>query len=280
MSPDLPRVTIVIPSFNQAQYLEAALRSVLEQAYPNLEVMVFDGGSTDGSRDILEAFADRLDFWRSEPDDGQAAALREGFEKATGDVLAWLNSDDLLAPGALTAVADAWLQHGGDLMVAGACQVFDGSGPTQRHVASFQSTFGSPQTLPVRQILDLARHWFPGEFFYQPEVFFPRSAYEVVGGVDPSYYYTMDYDLWVRFALSGTPIVVLDRTLAWFREHDAQKTTNRAALHREMARTANHYLDQVEMDSRERARLKRWNERAVNPLVRETFKLLHRAGGW
>jgi glycosyltransferase involved in cell wall biosynthesis len=208
-----PTITVVTPSFNQGQYLEEALRSVLDQDYPKLEYIVLDGGSDDGSAEIIERFSDRLAYWRSTPDDGQAAALKEGFDRATGDILTWLNSDDRLSPDALQAVATTWQRHRGNVMVVGGCQLFDASGRGMRHLASFQDALDNPQPMPLNRIFDLARHWFPGEFYYQPEVFFPRAAYEAIGGIDPSYYYTMDYDLWARFALHGTPVVVIDHTL-------------------------------------------------------------------
>jgi glycosyltransferase involved in cell wall biosynthesis len=271
-----PRISVVTPSFNQGQYVEETLLSVLDQDYPQLEYIVMDGGSSDGSRDIIESYSDRLAFWRSAADDGQAAALREGFAHATGDILTWVNSDDLLAPGALFKVAEAWDRHGGDVIVVGACQLFDGRGRGRRHLASFQRELDVPEPMPPAKIFDLARHWFPGEFFFQPEVFFPRAAYERIGGVDPSYYYTMDFDLWARFALTGTPVVVIDETLALFREHDEQKTSDRRALHREMVTTANRYLDKAPLEARERRRLQRWNQRAAHPVVREAFKLLRR----
>lgn len=103
----LPRITVITPSYNQAPYLEATLRSVLEQGYPNLEYIVVDGGSTDGSRDILEHYAPHLSWWVSERDAGQTDAIRKGLTRATGEWFNWINSDDLLAPGALWRIAEA-----------------------------------------------------------------------------------------------------------------------------------------------------------------------------
>src|SRR6266699_3928213 len=103
------KISVVTPSFNQAIYLESTLRSVLEQDYPHVEHIVIDGGSTDGSVDILQRYASRLAFWRSEKDGGQAEAIAKGFQRATGDILCWLNSDDLFLPGALRAVAEVFM---------------------------------------------------------------------------------------------------------------------------------------------------------------------------
>lgn len=273
---ELPTISVVTPSYEQGQFLEATLRSVLDQGYPELELIVLDGGSRDGSREIIERYADRLTYWRSAPDAGQAAAIREGFDRATGDILTWLNSDDLLADGALRRVADAWCRHGGDVVVAGACQLFGPASGGGRHVPTFTDRRDERVALPIRRMLDLGRHWFPGEFFYQPEVFFPRAAYEEVGGVDPSFHYTMDYDLWVRLALAGTEIVVLDETLAHYREHDGQKTADREALYREMIRTANSYLEMAPLDAADRRRLAARNRRCRHRPLREAYKVAYR----
>src|SRR5262245_41954229 len=106
--PARPRISIVTPSFNQARFLEQTVRSGLDQGYPDLEYIVMDGGSTDGSQDIIRRFAPRLAHWQSAPDGGQGPAILDGWKRATGDLIAWLNSDDVLLAGALDAIASAW----------------------------------------------------------------------------------------------------------------------------------------------------------------------------
>ena len=126
----LPKVSIVTPSFNQASFLEQTLRSVLEQDYPNLEYIVIDGGSTDGSVEIINKYADQLAYWQSQPDQGQTDAINQGFAHATGEILAWLNSDDLLLPGAVSAAVRALEEHPEAAMVYGDALLINAQGKT------------------------------------------------------------------------------------------------------------------------------------------------------
>ena len=203
------RITVVTPSFNQAPYLEATLRSVLHQGYDDLEYLVLDGGSTDGSREIIARYADRLAYWRSRPDGGQAAAIAEGFSRATGDVLYWLNSDDVLLPGALQHAARAFRQRPEVGLVTGDCVLVDGRG----------------------RVVGLRRKWRPARFFIargmtyfsQTATFFRRDAYERAGGIDPELHCVMDDELWVRMARAGVRMARLDRRVAAFRLHPESK---------------------------------------------------------
>lgn len=277
-----PRISLVTPSFNQAEYIRATIESVLDQRYPNLEFIVLDGGSTDGSTKIIESFAKHLTYWRSRPDGGQAAALKEGFEMATGEIYSWLNSDDLLCDGALGSVAEAWNTHGPEVMIAGGCVMLDGDVRAGTHYPRFQKAFNTPDRIRMESLLDMPRHWFPGEYFYQPEVFFPATAYHRAGGVDPSIHLTMDYDLWVRIANLQTPIVVLDRPIAQYREHEQQKTASKDPLYRDMIETANRYLASGDIDlSRRTITMLRWmNLAARSSLFRGTWKLAARSTLW
>jgi glycosyltransferase involved in cell wall biosynthesis len=272
----MPKISIVTPSYNQGEFLEDTILSVLDQGYPNLEYLLLDGGSTDNSVEIIRKYETHITSWRSHADDGQAAALREGFENATGEILNWLNSDDLLATGALQAVAELYIECGPDVVVAGGCRVFGDSQESVVHWPSFQSEFNTPEPMPVSEMLDMTMHWFPGEFFYQPEVFFPASAYRSVGGIDPTIFYTMDYDLWIRLALAGLRVVVTNRTLAEYREHPGQKTADLASLHRQMVDTANRYLDddQVGLSRARRALLATSNRLALHRVSRRGVSLI------
>ncbi len=220
-----PKISVITVSFNQAAYLEETLRSVLEQNYPNLEYIVVDGGSTDGSVEIIKKYGDRLAWWVSEKDNGQSHALNKGFAKSTGSILTWLNSDDRLAPGSLYTVAQQFLLHAPDL-VAGRCARVADRAPQPHHIHRNVLTFGCPQTLPLPELLDLDNCWLKGWFFHQPEVFFDRKIFDRIGGtLREDLYYSMDYDLWVRMAKAGARILPLPEILAIFREHARQKTS-------------------------------------------------------
>ncbi len=214
-----PRISIVTPSFNQGAYIEETLLSVLNQGYPNVEHIVVDGGSTDATVAILDRYRDRLAFVVSEPDNGQSHAINKGMSRATGDILTWLNSDDMLASGALASVALAFDTHAAD-MVAGICRLYRDGRLEAQHI-----TACADGPLPLQSLLDLDHGWNAGQFFYQPEVMFTRELWLRAGGyVNDWLHYSMDYELWLRFAEAGARLHVIGRPVAWFRLHDQQKT--------------------------------------------------------
>ncbi len=204
-----PKVSIVTPSFNQARYLEATLRSVLEQDYPNLEYIVIDGGSTDGSLEILQRYSDRLAYWVSEPDAGQTDAINKGFARATGEILAWLNSDDLYRPGAVAQAVEFLQAHPEVGMVYGDAEFIDEHGKVIGRFAAAQTDYRKLRRGYVH--------------IPQQAAFFRASLWKEVGPLDPSFYFAMDYDLWVRIA-AVAPIRYVPRTWAAFRLHGDAKT--------------------------------------------------------
>ncbi len=202
-----PLVTIVTPSYNQAPFLEWTLRSVLGQDYPHIEYIVVDGGSTDGSVDILRKYEKRLAWWVSEPDRGQADALQKGFRRARGHILGWVNSDDMLAPGALAQVVDFFRRRPQVGLLAGEALFIDAVGRPFRH---YRPEAHSLEDLMAFRIL------------CQPAVFFRREVYEAAGGLDPNYHYLLDHHLWLRMALQA-PMETAHRLWAFARFHPTAK---------------------------------------------------------
>ena len=203
------KFTIVTPSYNQAKYLAWTLRSVLLQRYSNLEYVVMDGGSTDGSREIIESCSSFLHHWQSEPDAGQAAAIHNGFQKSDGEICAWLNSDDLLAPNTLQFV-NAYFRANPNIDMIYSNRVYIGPG----------NDVNGCWILPKHSDY-LMRRW---DLIPQETAFWRRSAMDRAGGVDPSFEFAMDYDFFVRLMATGR-CVRIPRFLGAFRAHPEAKTT-------------------------------------------------------
>lgn len=224
---DLPLVSIITPSYNQARFLEATIKSVLEQDYPNIEYLVVDGGSTDGSVDILHRYADRLAWWVSEKDKGQTEAINKGFAHAKGSILAWLNSDDVYLPGAVREAVDYLQAHPEAGMVYGDANFIDENGAEIGRFPGAQTDY--------RRLRQGYVH------VAQQSSFFRASLWQQVGPLDPGFYFAMDYDLWVRLAACA-PLVYLPRLWASFRLHgDAKTIAADARCWPEMLRV--HYRD-------------------------------------
>jgi glycosyltransferase involved in cell wall biosynthesis len=211
-----PRISIVTPSYNQAAYLEETIRSVLLQGYPNLEYWIMDGGSTDDSVEIIRRYEPWLSGWMSERDEGQSHAINKGLERASGDLLAYINSDDLYLPGALHAVAAYHLQNPLAGLIYGQCQVIDPAG----------NVLGM---LPARRA-SARRMIQRGDYLPQPATFWTRAAMEMVGHFDTSLHYAMDYDYFIRVARSF-PLAYLPMPLAAFRRHRVSKTVSQEKRH-------------------------------------------------
>jgi glycosyltransferase involved in cell wall biosynthesis len=208
----LPRISLVTPSFNQGAFLEETIRSVLAQGYPNLQYIIMDGGSTDETVEVIRKHADHISFWVSEKDRGQSHAINKGLLHCTGEIFNWINSDDLLLPGALWAVAEAWMRQPGSI-VSGNTEFFNQAGPCGRSKACGQT------------LRNFVRFWEAREFGWsQPSTFLPLAAVRAVGGIREHLKYCMDYDLMVRLLAGGTPVTYVDQMLARFRLHETSKT--------------------------------------------------------
>lgn len=211
-----PRITVVTPSFNQAAYLESAIRSVLSQNYPNLDYIIVDGGSRDGSVDIIRHYSAHLSSWVSEPDRGQTDAIRKGLERSTGEWFNWINSDDLLAPGALWRVSRG--SPGVDV-VAGSVVNFSARGP--RGVSRCRRFSMQPM---------IFQHLGGGTKYHQPGVWLRREALASVG-INQNRHYKFDYEVLLRYLHRFPRVRYLTEVLAFFRLHEQSKTITQGAQH-------------------------------------------------
>lgn len=221
-----PRISVVTVSFNQRDYLEQCLTSVFSQRYPNLEYIVVDAGSTDGSIELLRRYEAQFAHLIVEPDKGQSDGLNKGLRRATGDILTWVNSDDMLAPSALKRAALAFAASGADL-VAGTCARVEGIDARlmSRHFAALPT--GKRVPFDLCRPLDWHNGWEKGDYFFQPEVFFTRDIWERSGGyLKLHLYWAMDWEFWLRCAMAGATIVRIPDLLGFSRVHESQKTTS------------------------------------------------------
>lgn len=206
-----PRISIVTPSYNQGQFIEETIRSVLLQGYPDLEYIVIDGGSTDQSVNIIRKYEPWLTYWVSEQDRGQSHAINKGFDQSTGVLLGWLNSDDVLLPHASATVATALPNPDEPALIAGTAECRDVSGTRTIWVNNrIPRTFSE-----VFSCFDI--------HFPQSSVFFTQHALNSAGALREELHYAMDLDLWLRIA-RDVRITVIERHLSWYRQHDNAKT--------------------------------------------------------
>jgi len=210
------RITIITPSYNQAAYLEQTIASVLDQGYPNLEYIIIDGGSTDGSVEIIRKFEDRIAYWVSEKDRGQAHAINKGIQRATGDIIAYLNSDDYYLDGTLARVADWFSRHPNVDLLHGRCRVVDQDGMKVGERTGSITRYD--------EILDLWDVWWNTRNFVQPEVFWTKRIGDKIGPFREDLFWVMDYDYWLRILGAGGRVGFIDAELAAFRLQPNQKS--------------------------------------------------------
>jgi len=250
-----PLVSIVMPSFQQAAFLEEAVRSVLDQQFPDVELLVMDPGSTDGSRELLlklhKEYGERL-ILHFEADQGQSDAINRGFAMSHGRILGWLNSDDRLRPDALTKVI-GWLDSSSPRWLYGRAGMIDSMGnPYSSFIVKYKGWRGRN----FSQVKLLTENFIP-----QMAVFWNRIMWEQVGGLDLDRHLDMDYDLWLRFARVSEPLVLND-TLADFRIHREAKGSRETA----------NQLDAAFVTARKHAAGLGWRGRAA--------LMVHRLLGW
>ncbi|MGF9562899.1 glycosyltransferase family 2 protein [Neorhizobium sp. BT27B] len=207
-----PRITIVVPSYNQGLFLGDTLKSIVDQQYPNLELIVVDGGSTDSTLEVIRQYESKLAWWVSEKDTGQASAINKGFQRSTGDIMAWLNSDDMLAPGALARIHRYFKANLNVQVVYGNRIVIDEAG---REIGRWVLPGHSQGVLK----------W--ADFVPQETLFWKREAWDIVDShIDESFSFAIDWDFLLRLSASGVRMAHIPAFLGLFRIHGLQKTSS------------------------------------------------------
>jgi glycosyltransferase involved in cell wall biosynthesis len=248
-------ISIITPSYNQAKYLEQTIQSVLTQDYPRIEYIVIDGASTDGSVDIIKKYQNKLAYWVSEKDKGQAEAINKGFAKATGDIVAWLNSDDYYLPGAVSSAVKVFEQNPDVALVYGNMLAVNEHGKTFNTLTYKQLSL---EDLLCFQIIG------------QPAVFMRRAALQKAGGLDPTFHFMLDHLLWIQIARQGK-ILHVDQLWAAARYHPEAKNRARAA---EFGQEAFRILESARQDENLSPALKRVARRAKASAYRVNARYL------
>lgn len=205
-----PRFSVVVPSLNQGRFIEETIRSVLDQAYPETELIVIDGGSVDGTLDVIRRYEDRIAYWVSEKDRGQAHAVNKGFAVATGEIFGWQNSDDLYLPGAFRTVSEETFRHPRKEIFHGHIKYLDEEGRER----------DENRAVPVR----LFNLLYDGSLVRNQATFFRRDVWERIGGLDEAFRFCMDREFFLRAAHRGAGFRLVPRFLGAFRVHGEAKT--------------------------------------------------------
>jgi len=230
----LPLVSIITPSFNQGQFLEQTMYSVFKQDYPNIEYIVIDGGSTDQSLNIILQYADRLTYWVSEPDCGQANGINKGLHQAKGEIIGWLNSDDVLLPDTISRVIRQFEENPEIDVIYGRLERIDSEG---EHI---------PTPKLPKDHLVFNKKLIIGECIVnQPGSFWRRGIMERVGHLNEELHFALDYEYWIRMALAGANFKRIAEPVARFRISSKSKTVNQTAeMAKEQLRVLEFYLSQ------------------------------------
>ncbi len=249
---DWPKITIVTPSYNQGEFIEETIRSILLQNYPNLEYIIIDGGSTDQTLDIIKKYERWIDHWVSEPDQGQSDAINKGFKMATGIYGNWINSDDLLAENALINFSKHLTEDQKTIYLGKCVQ-------TDRHLEIQSIAESTIRT--IEDLIDLKNYWVKHSISQQ-NVLFSIDEYREVGGLNINNHYSMDYELWGNLLLNGNKIKSLDFEAGIFRRYEGQKISNKMKAASSLIKSA-HKL------------VMRNNKWSLSEKLKYTIELLH-----
>lgn len=263
------RISIIVPSFNQGRFLDETIRSIVTQGWPDLELIVIDGGSTDETLDVIKKHESSIAYWISEPDRGQADAINRGLRRATGDVVTWFGADDLYADGISVALEPAWRKNPRAIYAA----------PVANFYSRGRQTLLRPHGLTLENVI---QYWQRRSLWHDPGLFWSRSVIDAVGDIDTTLHYAFDYDYLVR-ALQHASVEYLDHVAAGFRLHRHSKSISQTEqMMAETAMVSQRYwglLGEVDREGFERSEHAARVRRAASQLIRgkgEGFTLLRR----
>lgn len=225
----LPRISIITPSFNQGEFIEETIRSIILQNYSNLEYIIIDGCSTDNSVEIIRRYEPWLSFWTSEPDNGQSHAINKGFERCTGDLVNWICSDDLLCKNALNKFASEFYS-GNNYCYIGKCLLVDKSG---KNLGSTISSISD-----IDELTDIPSYWRKKDSIAQQSALYPLNVVNKIGGLKEKNHYTMDYELWGELLLNNISIRNIPLEIGIYRWYEGQKTSYTLKVTRSLVATA------------------------------------------
>ena len=252
---ELPKISLVTPSYNQGHFLEETILSVLTQRYPSLEYFIIDGASTDDSVEVMRRYDDRIDYWVSEPDKGQTEAINKGLARATGEIVSFINSDDVYRPGALHTVGRYFAEH-----------------PECMWICGTSLTFGLPDRAPgimdVPPMDNIAARLLIETFLPTPSMFWRRRAFEEFGLFDETLNYSFDLEHWMRMLVGGVEYHRIDRPLSAFRLHPSSKSVSlRERQESDEARVRETYIPQLSPRERRWIRAKQRERKAMDDLL-------------
>jgi glycosyltransferase involved in cell wall biosynthesis len=254
----VPRISVIIPSFNLGRFIEETIRSIVLQAWPDLELIIVDGGSSDETVEVIRKYEPWITWWVSEPDRGQPEAINKALKRVTGDIVAWFNADDFFTDGIFAAVAEAWRRNPRGIYAA----------PVANFYARGKERLIRPRGMSIENVI---QYWTRRSLWHDPGLFWSRAVVDAVGGPDPSLHYAHDFDYLVRALQQGT-VEYVDHVAAGFRLHRDSKTI--AGTEKMMAETTAvsrsywHLVKDLDREGFERSEFQARVRRAASKLLR------------